>query len=355
MISLIAFSALCLGLGLPGGAQSPVRVGPWTLGGPRVLVAPCSFVGQTHTMSFVPGATTTNTFVTTADPETRKFIVYVPSTYSPLLGPYPVVYMLHGTGQTAQISVNNTTWNHAAEVHGFIAVYPEALPYLLLDGTTRTKWHTEEVANSVVDPSELPLADDVVFLRELHNTLGVHLNIDCARVYATGFSNGGAFVKTKIHVDMADVFAATTSAGGIGLGGGVATDFSPLNGFDFRPHFELVGTLDDKKQANCIAAGDLLPGDLLPRAVVDVVATPCMWDPLMLFTQALSLDIAQYSTIELPAFTQFAWNTPVLPGPGPREFRFRILPNMTHEYPSGTNYPTDYVPIFYTWMSQYTR
>ncbi len=42
-------------------------------------------------------------------------------------------------------------------------------------------------------------------------------------------------------------------------------------------------------------------------------------------------------------------------GAGPREYRFRVLPAMTHEYPSGTNYPTDYVPIFYAWMSQYTR
>src|SRR5262249_13329048 len=108
-------------------------------------------------------------------------------------------------------------------------------------------------------------------------------------------------------------------------------------------------------RANCIAAGDLQPGDVLPRHVVDVVATPCMWDPLTLFTSALGLDPAQYATVEQSAFTQFLWNVPVLPGPGPREYRFRILPNMTHECPRGTNYPTDYVPIFYAWMSEYTR
>ena len=342
-------------LGLSWGAQVQVPSSPRSPASPVVLQSPCSFAGASHAMSFVPGTTTTNTFVTSADPETRKFIVYVPSTYSVQREPYPVVYMLHGTGQTAQISVNNTTWNHAAEISEFIAVYPQALPYLLSDGTTRTKWHTDEVAQSAVDPSELPLANDVVFLRELHNTLGAHLNIDCTRVYATGFSNGGAFVKTKIHVGLADVFAATTSAGGIGLGGGVATRFYPANGLDFRPHFEVVGTLDENKQANCVIAGDLQPGDPLPRHIADVVATPCMWDPLMLFTQALGLDTAQYAAVEQPTYTQFIWSTAVLPGPGPREFRFRVLPNMTHEYPSGSNYPTDYVPIFYTWMSQYVR
>jgi len=336
------------------GAQAPMAGGSRLPAGPPVLKDPCSFVGASHTLAFTPGATITNTFVTASDPDTRRFLIYVPSTYSAQHAPYPVVYMHHGTGQTAQNSVNNTTWNHAAEVLEFIAVYPEALPYLLVDGTTRTKWHTDEVEEHVVDPSELPMADDVLFLRELHNTLGANLNIDCHRIYATGFSNGGAFVKTKLHVDLWDVFAATTSAGGIGLGGGTAVENYPTNSVDFRPHFEVVGTLDDKKLDNCIAAGDLQPGDLLPRHVVDVVATPCMWDPLVLFTESLGLDAAQYATSESQAFTQFLWSTPVL-GAGPREYRFRILPGMTHEYPSGTNYPTDYVPIFYAWMSQYTR
>lgn len=355
MISTVAIGHLCLGIAASIGWQPSSSVFRRIPNGPNIVQGNCWFVGASHTLNYVPGASTMNSLVTTADPEKRKFIVYVPSTYSVLQGPYPVVYMLHGTGQTAQISMNKTTWNHAAEVNQFIAVYPEALPYLLQDGTVQTKWHTDEVAAHVVDPSELPMADDAVFLRELHNTLGTYLNIDCDRVYASGFSNGGAFVKTKLHVELADIFAATTSSGGLGLAEGPATDFYPLNGLDFRPHFEVVGNLDDKKLANCIADGDLLPGDPLPRRVNDILATPCMWDSLVLFTEALSLDSAVYTTTEIPSFTQFIWNTPVIQGPGPREYRFRILPNLIHEYPSGTNYPTDYVPIFYAWLSQYTR
>ena len=117
----------------------------------------------------------------------------------------------------------------------------------------------------------------------------------------------------------------------------------------------MVGTLDDNKRDNCVALGDLNPGDLLPRRVVDVLATPCVWDPLVLYTDALGFNSATYTTIENPSYTQFLWNTIALPGPGPREYRFRILPGMTHEYPSGTNYVVDYVPIFYSWMMQYTR
>jgi poly(3-hydroxybutyrate) depolymerase len=354
MISNLALPLVALGLTALASAQQVGQAGG------HAAVAPvprrnCAFTGASHSMSFVPGANAINTFVTTADPELRKFIVYVPSTYSWLHAPYPVVYMFHGTGQSAQIAINKTTWNHAAEVGDFIAVYPEALPYLLLDGTVRTKWRTDAVEDFVVDPSELPMADDTLFVRELQNTLIMHLNVDCERVYASGFSNGGGFVKTELRVDLADIFAATTSAGGIGASGGVASDYFPANGVDFRPHFEIVGTKDDKKIANCVAAGDLAPGDILPRHVVDIVATPCMWDPLTLFAEGVGLDPAIYATIENASFTQFLWSTVVMPGPGPTEYRFRVLPNLTHEYPSGTNYPTDYVPLFWFWMSQYTR
>lgn len=325
---------------------------------PRVasaaLAPVTSSMGSAHTLVWAPGVVTPNTLVTAADPDTRRYLVRVPSTYPMNSGPYPVVFMLHGTGQTANIAMNNTTWNHASEVLGFIMVYPEALPYLLNDGTTATKWHTEEVEANVVDTSELPMADDVVFLRELYVTLTQQLKIDSERVYATGFSNGGGFVKSKIHTELADIFAATTSAGGIGVGGGKPEEYFPANDFDFRPHFEVVGTLDDKKRENCITAGELNPGDILPRHVADIVALPCMWTPVTTFTEALGLDTTQYTTVENTSFTQFLWSSAVLPGPGPREYRFRILPNMTHEYPSGSNYPVDYVPLFYTWMSQYT-
>ena len=340
-----------LSFAAPSGQRTPQK----PAGPAPVPVTPCGPVGTSHPVGFTPGVATPNTFITAADPDARQYLIRVPSTYSTAHAPYPVVFMLHGTGQTAQIALTNTTWNQASEVLDFIVVYPQALQYLLLDGTTRTKWHTDEVAANVVDPSELPLADDVVFLRELYNSLATHLNIDCTRVYASGFSNGGAFVKTKIHVDLGDIFAATTSAGGIGVGGGTAAQYHPTNGFDFRPHFEVVGTLDDNKRDNCVALGDLNPGDLLPRRVMDVLATPCVWDPLVLYTDALGFNSATYTTIENPSYTQFLWNTIALPGPGPREYRFRILPGMTHEYPSGTNYVVDYVPIFYSWMMQYTR
>lgn len=335
-------------------AQNSVHVGGRPAAA-RAAAGNCALSGASHAMSFVPGVPTVNTIVTTADPDLRKFIVYVPSTYSWQNGPYPVVYMFHGSGQHAVNIMQNTNWNLGAESGEFIAVYPEALPYLLLDGTVETKWRTDAVEAYAVHPSEVPMADDTLFVRELHNTLITHLNVDCDRIYASGFSNGGAFVKAEVRVDLADVFAATSSAGGIGAPDGVPSDYFPANGVDFRPHFEVVGTKDDNKIASCVAAGDLAPGDTLPRTVAVVIATPCMWDPLLAFAEGVGQDPALYAAVEHPTYTQFLWDTTLLPGPGPTEYRFRILPNLTHEYPSGTNHPIDYAPIFWTWFGQYTR
>jgi predicted esterase len=322
---------------------------------PRRVPGKCNFIGASHAMAFTPGAPVENFLVTTADPDPRRFIVYVPSSYQATQGPYPVVFMLHGTGQTAGSPYSRLTWDEAAEALDFIAVFPEALPYLLLDGTTRTKWATAHVANDLVDPLELPLADDVLFLRELFNTLGTHLAIDCDRIYASGFSNGGAFVKAEIRTQLADIFAATSSAGGIGVRVNYPGEFYPANGIDFRPHYEIVGNKDENKEDACIAAGDLAPGNDLPMAAADIMAMPCLWDTIHAMASEVGMDASVFSSVEQIYTTEILWSTNAFPASVPREYRFRVLRNLTHEYPSGANYPTDYVPILYDWMLQYTR
>ncbi len=86
-----------------------------------------------------------------------------------------------------------------------------------------------------------------------------------------------------------------------------------------------------------------------------IIATPCMWDSMQVLAEGIGMDPTIFSTNETAAFTQFLWSSVVAPGPGPTEYRLRILPGLGYEYPSGNNYSIDYVPIFYTWMSQFTR
>ena len=316
---------------------------------------PCPSSGASHPMAFLPGTTVENFLVTSADPDVRRFLVHVPSSYDVANGPYPVVFMLHGTGQTAGSPVTRLTWDEHAELFDFIAVFPEALPYLLLDGTTRTKWATDNVANQVVDPSELPLADDGVFIREVFNSVRDHLAIDCDRIYASGFSNGGGFVKTNVRVELSDIFAATTSAGGIGVKVTAPGEFAPEGGFLFRPHYELVGNEDENKREGCILNGDLMPGQNLPMSIPEIMARPCMWEPLQTKAGEVGMDPRAFSGFEAATWTELSWETLAVRGRSPREYRFRILQGLTHEYPSGSNYPVDYVPHLYAWMNQYTR
>jgi hypothetical protein len=348
MLKLLTLALLTIPQSISGGGQAGLHL-------PRRVPGQCDFIGASHAMAFAPGVPTENFIVTTADPDPRRFIVYVPSSYLTTQGPYPVVFMLHGTGQTATSSYNRLTWDEAAEALDFIAVFPEALPYDLIDGTNRTKWATDHVANDLVEPAELPMADDVLFIRELFNTLGAHLAIDCDRIYASGFSNGGAFVKTMIRTQLADIFAATSSAGGIGVRVNYPGEFYPTNGIDFRPHYEIVGNKDGNKEDACITAGDLSPGSHLPMAVADIIAMPCLWDTIHTMASEVGMDAGTFSSVEQTYTTEILWSTNAFPASVPREYRFRVLRNLTHEYPSGTNYPTDYVPILYAWMLQYTR
>ena len=171
----------------------------------------------------------------------------------------------------------------------------------------------------------------------------------------SGFSNGGAFVKTRVRVDLADIFAATSSAGGLGVNTNSPPEYFPADGVSFRPHSGVVGIQDGGLVDHCIALGDLGPVDAFPIQIADIIVTPCIWNPVTTLAASIGLNPWTFSSIEHANFTQILWDNALLPGPGPTEYRFRILPGLGHEYPSGNNYPTDYVPLYYTWMSQFTR
>jgi polyhydroxybutyrate depolymerase len=76
--------------------------------------------------------------------------------------------------------MNTSRWSRLADEQGFIVVYPSGsdLPRI---------WHVERGAD---------LQSDVRFISELIDTLQAAYNIDPARIYADGLSNGGgmAFV-----------------------------------------------------------------------------------------------------------------------------------------------------------------
>lgn len=127
----------------------------------------------------------------------REYLLYVPRSY---VGsrPTPLVISMHGAGGWPTQQMNLTEWNRLAEDERFIVVYPSG---------------TEAVGPRVWHVSRGPgLMKDVRFISDLIAKLEAAYNIDPARIYANGFSNGGgmAFV---LSCALADRIAAVGMVG----------------------------------------------------------------------------------------------------------------------------------------------
>jgi polyhydroxybutyrate depolymerase len=111
----------------------------------------------------------------------REYLLYVPRSYDPSK-PTPLVISMHGAGGWPTQQMNLSEWNRLAESQRFIVVYPSGIEA----GGPRV-WHVG---------GEPGLTRDVRFISELIDKLEKAYNIDPARIYANGFSNGGgmAFV-----------------------------------------------------------------------------------------------------------------------------------------------------------------
>ena len=107
--------------------------------------------------------------------EERRYLLHVPKIYD-RSKPTPLVISLHpaALGPTAQMET--TGWNQLADEHGFIVVYPA--------GSGRpTIWHAQKPGPA--------LDADIKFISDLIDKLEGLYNIDPARIYVNGFSNGG--------------------------------------------------------------------------------------------------------------------------------------------------------------------
>ena len=101
----------------------------------------------------------------------REYLLYVPKSYD-RAKQTPLVISMHGATAWPAQQMNLSRWNRLADEHGFIVVYPAGR------GVTRI-WQEGG-------------ATGVRFISELIDTLEAAYNIDPTRIYANGFSNGGA-------------------------------------------------------------------------------------------------------------------------------------------------------------------
>lgn len=115
----------------------------------------------------------------------REYLQYVPESYD-ASARVPVMMSFHGFGGTANGQLQTADMRDLSESEGFILLYPQGT---LLDGDTH--WNTYLPGGD--NKSD---ADDFGFISALLDDLSVRYAIDGARVYATGYSNGGDFSYT---------------------------------------------------------------------------------------------------------------------------------------------------------------
>jgi polyhydroxybutyrate depolymerase len=97
-----------------------------------------------------------------------------------------LVLVFHGGGGTALGAEAATGFSPFADQHTMLVVYPQGLPFNAL-GNGYTGWAATGPFDSIVNG-----VDDMLFVSNLLDEIQRHYCVDMRRIYATGFSVGGA-------------------------------------------------------------------------------------------------------------------------------------------------------------------
>ena len=132
--------------------------------------------------------------------EEREYLLYVPKSYD-AKKPTPLVVSLHAAMNSPAFQRDVSRWNRKADENGFIVVYPAGM------GVGVKTWFM----HGLLSPRGMP---DVRFISALVDKLQAQYNIDPARIYADGLSNGGgmAYVLSCRMSDRIAAVGAVSSA-----------------------------------------------------------------------------------------------------------------------------------------------
>ncbi|HLJ80745.1 MAG TPA: PHB depolymerase family esterase, partial [Ktedonobacterales bacterium] len=115
----------------------------------------------------------------------RMYWIHVPHGYD-ASRPTALVLVFHGGGGTGIGMEAATGFSPFADQHQFLVVYPQGLPHDVL-GPGYTSWAATGPLDSIANG-----VDDLLFVSNLLDALQRQYCVDPQRIYATGFSAGGA-------------------------------------------------------------------------------------------------------------------------------------------------------------------
>lgn len=118
----------------------------------------------------------------------RTYYLRLPAGYGGP-GPYPVVFVLHGGGGSAQIMMRmwGRGFNDLADARGIILVYPEGIP----DEPGGAKHHWNDGRGDQRWAAHRQGVDDIGFFSKVIDHVVDRYRGDPKRVFVTGASNGG--------------------------------------------------------------------------------------------------------------------------------------------------------------------
>lgn len=122
----------------------------------------------------------------------RQYRVRLPKNYDPKQE-YPVVFAFHGYLDRSKQLEFYSGLSNLAKSEAFIAVYPEGI---------KRSWNGQICCGYAKEKN----VDDVGFVSQLLTAVSDQYAVDGSKVYAVGFSNGGALVARLIQ-DLPDTFA----------------------------------------------------------------------------------------------------------------------------------------------------
>lgn len=131
----------------------------------------------------------------------RSYRLHIPPGLD-LAQPASLVIAFHGVGDDPAEMERLTGLNQIADRSRFLLVYPNGIGQSWNAGG---KCCGEALTKNI---------DDIAFVREILSDLETVVRVDTKRIYATGFSNGGALAD-RLACEMPDVFAAVASVAGI--------------------------------------------------------------------------------------------------------------------------------------------
>jgi len=202
-------------------------------------------------MAFGLNAQTTKTI--TWDGQERQYIEYVPTSYS-AAQTAPVLFMLHGMGDTMDNFFQATQIKNVADQQGWIVICPQALDFNyenpLLGGSYDfgNCWNVGSTVHVSFEMYGIPFnfdvtvnenVDDEGFLMAVLEATKAEYNVDQDKVFFAGFSLGG-FMSHRMAIQHGDVINAIAAVSGV-----IGNDLTTLTPVDNVNVLQIFGTSDE--------------------------------------------------------------------------------------------------------------